>query len=171
MVRVFAWAFVVIFATAITVDAMALTLKKGEVLTKDGVMHATATKTGKAHLERDGYIISGGQVHVGVAGETISIDIAKVSGKSKNEVAELIGTEITDQLSTDALSSLTTIGNEVAQRLGDEAAEELTREIAEDIANGIGTDALAAEFADIISRGADQGEIDAFHDRNPGLSN
>ena len=82
-----------IAAIAITTSANALTLKKGEVLTEDGVMHASQTANGMAQIEEMGFYVAGGQLHL--SGD-VSIDLSDLVGKSKGEVVAIIGSAAAD---------------------------------------------------------------------------
>ena len=76
-----------IAAIAITTSANALTLKKGEVLTEDGVMHASQTANGMAQIEEMGFYVAGGQPHL--SGD-VSIDLsdAASAASAAAEVAD-----------------------------------------------------------------------------------
>ena len=132
---IWAWTAVALFAMAILgTHANALTLKKGEVLTSDGtVAHASSTATGQAALNRDGYLVSGGQVHIDAAGTVVSIDLAQLQGKSRTAIADIIGEELADEL-----------GSDLAE------IEEAAVQAAYDAENGITelADKLGGEFAD-----------------------
>ena len=91
--QVMAWTLAAVFAIVVllsTYDANALTLKKGEVYTKDGVMNAAETKNGQAKLEKDGYLVAAGNLYLPVEDKMIEIPLSELAGKSKAEVKELI---------------------------------------------------------------------------------
>ena len=80
--------------TMVSFSANALTLKKGEVLSSDGkVVAAASTKTAKAMMEKKGYHISGGQVHIMVAGNAVSVNLVDLQGKSNESIKAIIGEE------------------------------------------------------------------------------
>ena len=99
--QVMAWALAVTFAIVVLLssyDANALTLKSGEVLTKSGVVSADKTESAKRNLANQGYHIGGGNVYLDVNGETITVSLQDIRGKSKAEVREVIGAAATEQL-------------------------------------------------------------------------
>ena len=84
---------------AVAVNANALTLKSGEVLTSDGtVAKASETATGKNRLAQDGVFISGGIVFIDVNGQTIEVPVNELRGKSREAAREILGEAITQQL-------------------------------------------------------------------------
>ena len=101
VVRVFAWSAVVFMATLVTIDAYALTLKSGQVLTKDGVVNAEDSPETKKALERDGFRVVAGKVILDVEGHTVSVDVTDLRGKSKQEQVELIGDAAIEQIGSD----------------------------------------------------------------------
>ena len=134
-------------------SANALTLKKGEVISSDGsVAKASETANGKARLADDGVLVAGGVVYIDINGTTIEVDLADVRGKSKGQIAAVIGEAAVEQL-TD---------------LHDSAQAEVEAIIAEggDAINAVGL--TAEEIADHITNsdaveGAIVGVSEAAH--------
>ena len=80
-------------------SANALTLKKGEVIGSDGnVAKASETANGKARLADDGVLVAGGVVYIDLNGTTIEVDVADIRGKSKDQIAEVIGEAAVEQM-------------------------------------------------------------------------
>ena len=80
-------------------SANALTLKKGEVISSDGsVAKASETANGQARLAADGVLVSAGVIYIDLNGTTIEVDVADVRGKSKDQIADVIGAAAVEQM-------------------------------------------------------------------------
>lgn len=92
---VVAGAFVFMAATS-----WALTLKPGEVISGDTgeVTKASETSTGKANLEENGVLVSGGIVFISVGDHQVEVPLNELVGKSKDQIKEILGEELTEQL-------------------------------------------------------------------------
>ena len=87
------WTLAITFAIVILLSygpANALTLKKGEVLTSNGVMNAAETKSGQAQLAKDGYLVAAGNLYLPIEDKMIEIPLSELANKSKAEVKEMI---------------------------------------------------------------------------------
>ena len=98
--------YVMMIATAIVLvasGANALTLKSGEVLTKDEngnsyVAPAHETASAKAKLANDGVFVGGGVVAVQFGDHVVTVPVEELRGKDRDEIAELIGEAAVAQL-------------------------------------------------------------------------
>lgn len=81
-------------------SAQALTIPSGHVLTSDGsVVHVTETENTRRALDNgDGVIIAGGMVVIDINGEIISVPVNEVRGKTREQVAEVLGEAIVAQM-------------------------------------------------------------------------
>ena len=135
-------------------NAFALTLKSGEVLSSDGeVVKASESANGQARLANDGVLVSAGVVFIDLNGSVIEVPLSDIRGKSKDQIAEVIGEAAVEQL----------------MDLHDGAQAEVDAIIAEggDAINAVGLS--AEEIADHIQNsdaveGAIVGVSDAAHE-------
>ena len=117
--QVIAWALTVTFAVVIlmgTYDANALTLKKGEVLTSNGVVHASESATTQALVERNGFAITAGLVIL-EGGATIELESLK--NKSNSDIKEIVGNAL--------------VGDSIASSIEAQIADGVSREVAEQV--------------------------------------
>ena len=144
--QVIAWALTVTFAVVIlmgTYDANALTLKKGEVLTSNGVVHASESANTHAQVERNGYAVVAGLVIIGVGDEQVTVDVNDIRGKSRGDIVELIGDAAADQLE-----------GSVADEIAAAVAQGVHSEISEDLVDLLGEQGVAQMLADEASGGS-----------------
>ena len=142
MDKVIAWVFVALFATVVVTDAYALTLKSGEVLTSNGVVHATESANTQARVTNDGYAVVAGLVIIGVGEELVTVELSELRGKSRTEIVSVIGEAAATQLDESVSAQITV------------AAQEVHSEVSEDLVNLLGEDGVAQMLADEASGGS-----------------
>lgn len=151
---IWAWTAVVLFAVAIlSSHANALTLKKGEVLTANGVVHATESANTQAQVERNGFAIVAGLV---VLEGGITVELTDLVGKSRDGIVEVIG-----EAAADAGEE---IYAEVATQLGDEVSGELIDRIGEEAYEAIALEIEEAGVFDQLAADLESGYIDNYID-------
>ena len=96
MTRFLMTAFFVVTAAA---NAMALTIPSGSVISSNGeVMPAHETENAQRALDQNGVHVAGGVVAVAIGDHVITVDVADLRGKSRDEVIEIIGEAAVTQM-------------------------------------------------------------------------
>ena len=97
MKKIFAIAMAAaMFAT----QANALTLKPGQVIESGSgeVKAAHETENGQRKLDADGVLVAGGMVVISLNGQVIEVPLNELAGKSKEQIAEIIGEAAVEQM-------------------------------------------------------------------------
>ena len=152
-------------------SANALTLKKGEVISSDGsVAKASETANGQARLAADGVLVAGGVVYIDLNGTTIEVDVDDIRGKSKEQVAAVIGEAAVEQLMDlhdDAVAHAAEIVESGEVDAAIVAVGKTAQEIADEIANSdavtgavVGVTDATADAVNAILQAADHLETD-----------
>lgn len=127
---IWAWTCVALFAVAVlSTHANALTLKSGEVLTSDGqVVHASESENTLRMIERDGYAIAGGYVHLETDGAVVSIDTRDLAGKSKDQISDVVGEAVADSygLTDEEFAEIANNVSGAADSISDELSDKLS---------------------------------------------
>ena len=173
--QVIAWMLAITFAIVVLLaygPANALTLKSGEVYTSEGVKDAGSTKNAQRNLEKNGYHVAGGNVYLDVDGTVVTVSLSDLRGKSKTQIAEIIGEAAVEQLSDqydaveahvaelsaegmDAINGMAMSAEEIANHIMESdsvtgavagISEEVHEQVQEILASEIVTDAAGIEY-------------------------
>ena len=160
------------FATA----ASALTIPSGHVISSDGaVIPAHQSPSAQAEADRAGYAVVGSVVVLAVTDDVyVSIPVSALVNTTRQQIGVIVGQHIAAQLSDEELAIIADLAGDTAARLGEDVAGDLAADIAADLASGRGNLSQLEEFQRIVEGVQNgthsQADIDAFHDRNPGLA-
>ena len=96
MKKIFA---IAIAAATFATSANALTIPSGSVITSGGeVVPAEQSENTQRRLAQDGVVVVAGKVIIDLNGETITVDVNDIRGKSKEQIGEVIGAAAVEQL-------------------------------------------------------------------------
>ena len=101
------WAIVALFGAVVVNDAYALTLKSGEVLTADGVVHVTESANTKKMVEADGYAIIGSNLVIDAEGTLVDIPLSDLRGKSEEGRIEVVKEAVGEAIFTNIVAEQT----------------------------------------------------------------
>ena len=151
-------AFVCGLVLLATHNAYALTIPSGSVIGSDGVVApAHETAHGKSVLANDGVLVAAGNVIISLNGDVVVIPVTEFVGKSRGQIAELIGEHATEQLSdmydaqTAHAAELAAAGVDAVVATGksiDEIVSEIDADATVGAVIGVTSDAVANQIGD-----------------------
>lgn len=154
--------------------SLGFTIPSGSVISSSGeVMPADQTETGRRSLEQDGYLVAAGNVYISVNGQTATIPVHDLQGKSKNQISDHIKSEVINQLSTSpegqaaitAATEKSVENGNILDGLSGEARDAAIDQAINDVANGV-TNMVSEDVLNEIGQEAFEAAVEAVESSN-----